>query len=33
VIFCEEMCLDLDAARFAKSVGIPKDMSGLFANP
>ncbi len=30
--FCEEMCRDLDAARFAKSAGIPMDMSRLFAS-
>jgi hypothetical protein len=26
------MCQDLDAAWFAKSIGIPMDMSRLFAN-
>jgi len=32
-IFREEMCRDLDAAGFAKTAGIPMDMSRIFANP
>jgi hypothetical protein len=31
--FCEDMCRDLDAERFAQTAGIPVDMPWFYATP